>query len=782
MAGAFHFLDERSLRAVTGRVHFLPFSSIKFQKAARESTILDSCMVSDAKQSPSLPSSPAAIELPVHEGAVRPFWRLLTFFDSRKLSPYLALRNAAGVLLPLVIGHLLGMPRGGLAVASGALNVSYSDSSEPYAERAKRMLASSFLCAFAVSLGAMAGRYQVLSIMIATAWAFITGLFVAVGSTAADLGVISLVLMLIYAAQPLTPHEAAYSGILALSGGLLQTALSLALWPVRRYEPERRALSAFFFELASVATTPTRPGGAPPASSQGMAAQQILSSLGRDTTLEGVRYRALLTQAERMRLCLIMVGRLRVRIARENPDHPAIPTIDRYLQSAAELLRALGESIQSASIARPAADSLVVLDSTVRAMRGWIASAQPSFFTAVAEEARFQMAALSGQIRAALDLAAHNTPAGAVLFAKQEARQPWWLRFSGRLATLRANLNLQSSAFRHALRLMTLVAFGDALARSLSWHRTYWLPMTIALVLKPEFTTTFTRGLLRIAGTITGLLLATALFHFFPTSAWLQITLIFIFVFLLRWVGPANYGIFCVAISAVVVLMLAVAGIAPKDVIIARGINTVAGGALAFLAYGLWPTWERTRVSERIAQMLDAYRDYFHALSEAYQRNESANSRELDSVRIAARVMRSNFETSLDRLAAEPGTTPDQMNLLNGILVSSHRFVHAVMALDAGWLQTPSVPSRPAFPSFAADVETALFLLSAELRGTRDLAKKFPKLRDSHSRLVASGDPETERYALVNIEGDRITNSLNTLREQTDLWTHKNSLPAPISN
>ena len=737
-------------------------------------------MVSDAKQSPSPPASPPAIELPVHEGTVRSFWRLLTFFDSSKLSPYLALRNSLGVLLPLVIGHLLGMPRGGLAVASGALNVSYSDSSEPYAERAKRMLASSFLCAFAVSLGAMAGRYQVLSIVIATAWAFITGLFVAVGSTAADLGVISLVLMLIYAAQPLTPHEAAYSGVLALSGGLLQTALSLALWPVRRYEPERRALSAFFFELASVATTPARSGGAPSASSHGT--QQIMSSLGRDTTFEGVRYRALLTQAERMRLCLIMLGRLRVRIARENPDHSTIPLIDRYLQSAAELLRALGESIQSASIARPASDSLVVLDSTVRAMRGWIASAQPSFLTAVAEEARFQMDALSGQIRAALDLAAHNTPAGALLFAREEARQPWWLRFSGRLATLRANLNLQSSAFRHALRLMTLVAFGDTLARSLSWHRTYWLPMTIVLVLKPEFTTTFTRGLLRIAGTITGLLLATALFHFLPTSAWPQIMLIFIIVFLLRWVGPANYGIFCVAISAVVVLMLAVAGIAPKDVIIARGINTVAGGALALLAYGLWPTWERTRVSERIAQMLDVYRDYFHALSEAYQRNESANSRELDSLRIAARVMRSNVEASLDRLAAEPGTTPDQMNLLNGILVSSHRFIHAVMALDAGWLQTPSVPSRPAFQSFAAEVERVLFLLSAELRGTRDLSAKFPKLRDSHSRLLASGDPETERYALVNIEGDRITNSLNTLREQIDLWSRKYSPPAPISN
>jgi hypothetical protein len=32
--------------------------------------------------------------------------------------------------------------------------------------------------------------------------------------------------------------------------------------------------------------------------------------------------------------------------------------------------------------------------------------------------------------------------------------------------------------------------------------------------------------------------------------------------------------------------------------------------------------------------------------------------------------------------------------------------------------------------------------------------------------MVQSGDPNIERYALVNVEADRMVNSLNTLREQ----------------
>jgi len=44
---------------------------------------------------------------PAHEGAGRAFWRVLTRFDSSKLTPYQGLRNSIGVLLPLAAGYAL---------------------------------------------------------------------------------------------------------------------------------------------------------------------------------------------------------------------------------------------------------------------------------------------------------------------------------------------------------------------------------------------------------------------------------------------------------------------------------------------------------------------------------------------------------------------------------------------------------------------------------------------------------------------------------------------------
>src|SRR5215475_4505955 len=438
-----------------------------------------------------------------HPNKARALWKLLTHFDRAKINPALALRNSVGVILPLVAGFAAGMPRGGLAMASGALNVSYSDGHDPYQQRARRMLASTVWCAIAIFLGAITGHQNVEAVFVATAWAFIAGMLVAIGVTAADVGVISLVLLVVYAAQPLTPRQAAEAGVLALCGGLLQTTLSIALWPVRRYDPERRALGNLFIELADSAAKPAQAASAPPATTATSQAQDAINALGSDGSIESLRFRALLSQAERIRLSVMLLARLRLRMQRENSAHAAIEAIDRYLENASTILRAVGEALFNDKRVGLEADRVtlgVALTYQIRAQHG--TGSRATFFDAVLQDAQFQMDALSGQMRAAIDLANHASLEGGEEFEKREKQQPLWLRFSGNIATLQANLSLNSTVFWHALRLSFAMAVGDTLGRDFDWRRSYWIPMTIVLVLKPEFATTFSRGVLRIIGTI----------------------------------------------------------------------------------------------------------------------------------------------------------------------------------------------------------------------------------------------------------------------------------------
>ena len=77
---------------------------------------------------------------------------------------------------------------------------------------------------------------------------------------------------------------------------------------------------------------------------------------------------------------------------------------------------------------------------------------------------------------------------------------------------------------------------------------------------------------------------------------------------------------------------------------------------------------------------------------------------------------------------------------------------------------------RPEFRAFAADVNKTLEGLAAELRKARPAGQKWPDLREGHRRLTESPVTAPEQYALMNVEADRMANSLNTLREQIAGW------------
>jgi uncharacterized membrane protein YccC len=693
------------------------------------------------------------------------FWRILTRLEREKIVPGRALRNAIGVAVPLATGYWLGSLSGGLIVSSGALNVCFTDGDDPYRQRARRMLLGSLLVGMAVLIGTLTGHVAPIAIATAGVWAFAAGMLVAINQSATDMGVTTLVTLIVYSAQPLDPHRAVSAGLLALAGGLFQTLLALAFWPVQRFEPERRALANLFGELARAAATPAAASQAPSASTQTTAAHDTLAALGAIHTVEAERYRSLLNQAERMRLSLLTLARLRVRIGREEQHGVEAAALDRFFELCSRLLAAIGRSLRSSDSIDHNPDALDQIDASAEALR--VSPSATPILAALVGDAVHQMDALAGQLRSSAELASHATPEGLAKFEREQSRTPWTLRLRGSLATLRANLTFESAAFRHAVRLAVCVALGAGIGRAVSWHRTYWLPMTVAIVLKPDFTATFSRGVLRVVGTLTGLAFATLLFHLVSTTVMTQILLIAVLTFVVRSFGAANYGILTAAVSALVVLLIGLTGVSAKDVIAARAINSIAGGALALAAYWLWPTWERYRINENVARLLDAYRDYFHVISEAYLKPD-APPPALDSTRQAGRLARSNLEASVDRLSSEP--YPSQITALNDVLASSHRLVHALMAFEAGLYQSKFVPPRDAFRTFSHDVERTLYFLAASLRGSAIHPGDLPDLREDHHALLRSGDSHVERYALVNIEADRVTNSLNTLREQILAW------------
>ncbi|HWF47645.1 MAG TPA: FUSC family protein [Bryobacteraceae bacterium] len=665
----------------------------------------------------------------------------ITRFDKTKVTPLLAMRNALGVAFPLGLGLALGHPLGAAAVATGALNVSFSDGYEPYPVRARKMLLWSAMGAIAIFSGSVAGWSNWASIILAAIWAFAAGMAVALGTKPGDLGLNTLTIVVVFSARPLSWQSAAEVALLAFGGGLIQMAFSLSLWPVRRYHPERKALGSLYADL-------TRLAEAPEADATKAAPQSdLLSDSGGNHTLEEERFQLLFDQAERVRLSLFMLSRLR-------ESGRGTPYADRARSIGAKVLRTVADSLLNTQ-SLDAGPLLAELQGLVGEVHS---------YSSVSQGVVSEIDAFAGRLRSVLRVAGHATIKGQLEFAKEEAARPSKLQLGDAFDTLRANLHWQSPVFRHAVRMAICVAVGDAIGRSISWQRSYWLPMTVAVILKPDFTTTFSRGVLRLLGTFTGLVLSTALFHFLPVSPGVEVALVFAFMYALRSVGPANYGIFSCCIAALVVLLISFTGVEPKQVILARGINTAAGGILALIAYAVWPTWERKQIRDVLAQMFDSYREYFRLIVTMCA-SVPRPDRELNRARLKWRAARSDAEASVDRVSTEPNVSATQMNYLGSILASSHAAIHSITAMEAGFRRIHPLCAPASFQKFANDVEFTLYYLSAELRNPSARPSEWPSLRDDYNHLVEAGDLGEESRFIAE-EADRLTNALNTLSER----------------
>ncbi|HTU48152.1 MAG TPA: FUSC family protein [Bryobacteraceae bacterium] len=696
-------------------------------------------------------------------------WRALTRLEKSKInSRWLALRNALAVATPLAIGMAMGKPLGGVAVTTGALNVSYSDGRDPYAQRARRMLAWTFFGALAVFVGSLAGATNWAAVPLTFFWAFTAGLMISISTRAGDLGLNTLVALIVFAARGETTLKGAfYTALLVLLGGLLQTGFALLFWPLRRYDPERRAIGNVYVALAREIGPQLDPLATTPLKAPTQEVQDTLTALGRDYSTEGERLRLLFDQAERIRLSAFVLVRLRDELVREEQKpskgqlHGA-ECIDKLLEAASNLLGELGRCLLSGECVQAESELLDQVNDLAKQARSLVRDSPPSIASDIVSAAD----ALAGQLRAVTELASRTVPAGIEESGRLELARPLKYQMRSWIATLRANLDPRSTFCRHAIRLAVWVALGDAIGRAINGRRAYWIPMTIAVVLKPDFSSTYSRGVLRLAGTFAGLGLATVLYHVFPAIPLTELFLVGTFTFLLRFIGPANYGVFSIAITGLIVFLIAAIGVPPREVVLERGINTAIGGVIALIAYALWPTWERTQVSEAIAEMLDTCREYFHAVVKRFERSDALVQSELDRTRRAWRRARPAAEASVDRIGTEPGIDAEQLQILTSILASSYALVHAIMAIEAGIThRRPETPPE-AFKTFADDVEFILYYLSAALRGSAAAAKTLPKLREDHRRIVEARDSFSSGDQFIIIETDHITTILNTLREQ----------------
>lgn len=632
-----------------------------------------------------------------------PLLQTLLATNKRDVPWPVAARNTAATVLPLAIGALTGHLIAGLAVSAGALNTMFADQPGPYLLRAQRLLLTTLAAGSAAFAGSVLGQWPSALLLAAAVWGFAAAMLVAIGPNATRAGMISMILLVVLGAEPQTLAHALPTALLIIAGGVLQTLFAILAWPLQRYRPERIAMATALRTLAAEArenVSHENPIALPPSLND---LQAMLFGAGRARGRAIEAFQVLAEQAERMRVELLALADLQSACE----SAPLRDAVQAIRQRAAAVLVTLSDALEDAE--PPASGTaLAEYNSATQQLAAWnVADASPGWIVQVANA---RAAALGGQLRAATRNAEAAGSRGEARVQRAELKLPRALRPANPLATLRANLHFSSVAFRHALRCGLCLAVALALAHVLSLSRGYWIPMTVAIVLKPDFGTTWRYGLLRVAGTLGGLLLTTALLHFGFDDFWEALLLFTILCFAYRELATVHYGVGVACLTGVVVILLSFYGIAPEASMSARASDTVLGSALALAAYLVWPTWERGREREVLTGLLDAYRGYLAAVlhGDARQRHDT---------RVAARAARSNALASLDRLRQEPNGRR-YLPRAEMLVTQANRLIRAAMALEAA-RDDAEMPANPRLDEFARACDAALCEAADALRESR---------------------------------------------------------------
>ncbi|MFC9733022.1 FUSC family protein [Streptomyces roseolus] len=559
--------------------------------------------------------------------------------ERRRLAPLVAARGALG--LALVVGFSLAFfgPAVAASSAFGAFQAAIATFQRSWRPRPTLALASGASLAVSTFLGYLTGAHTLLFVALLVLWTFLSGLAWAVGPTAGLIASSNVAIMLVTVTLPTSVATAAGHAAVIFAGGVVQAAL-VVLLPVRPWGAQRDALAD---ALAAEADYARRLRHDPVASfdpvplmtARSAAAVTRRQARRRPAELHGPR-----RLAERIRPVLASLADPAVGAPAEGPQRDRVR----------ELLAAAGEVLDAAAHAVRHGAPVRLPPAAVAALR------TPDTGTILSDRshrAALRLAALLGDV---VETAEPRTETGRGPADPSAPRtRPTLLRLLPLVvARVRAEVRPGSAVLRHALRVSAVTAAGYLLGLVLPFGHGYWAPMTSVMVMRPDFSQTYSRSVARFGGTLVGVGLASAVVQTAHPGTYLSAGLAVLCAFGMYLLMRTGYAVSQVCVAAYVVLLLGMEGSGVTQTVRDRILLTLLGGLLAMLSYAVYPAWETPRLRGRLADWLTASGRYAAAVAARYADPAGPGSPDVREALLSARAARVAWQDALARATHEP--------------------------------------------------------------------------------------------------------------------------------
>ncbi|SIS55124.1 Uncharacterized membrane protein YccC [Chryseobacterium ureilyticum] len=283
---------------------------------------------------------------------------------------------------------------------------------------------------------------------------------------------------------------------------------------------------------------------------------------------------------------------------------------------------------------------------------------------------------------------------------------------------LRNNISLSSSHFRHAIRITTALFLGYLFSMFdfLGLGHTYWILITITAILKPAYSITKKRNLLRLYGTVTGATIAYIILHFIHINsillAILLISMIMCFSFL-----KGRY--FWAVLFMTIYVFLSFNFLNPGKVNIIfkdRIVDTAIAGIIAFaVSYIVLPVWEHTQNLDLMKKSATDNLIYFQSVISKFLKGDF-DIEDYKVKRKNAIISLANLSDNFQRMISDPKNQQKKLEVVHQFVATSHLITAYTASLSQYSKNNEQYPEIDA-ESWSRKIEAEMQQVSALLNG-----------------------------------------------------------------
>lgn len=470
-----------------------------------------------------------------------------------------ASRAVFALVVPLAVAVALGRLEWGAVVSAGALAIVLADRDGTYRSRSAHLAAAAAAAIAGYALGVLTAGAAWASAVAVTGLAAVSALISTAGATWSTAGLMLLVFGVIGSGTTLLDIDpwVRLAGFCVGIGWSLVVAL--VGWTVRGTHHERTAVAQVFVQLAAMLSAP-----------DARTARAVRHQL---TVAMNTAYDRLLTARARVPGRDATFRELLTLLSQATPIvEAAVATVDEGVRPPAAV---------SEHLTRIAAAVL----SGVRPPAGHFGDGRPGSL---------------GALYAAVDSLGSGS-------AREPEPPPSPRERVGELA---GALAPDRSSMVAMARLTLCVAIAEMVGALLPFENTYWIALTVGIVLKPELGSIFGRAVLRGLGTVVGVLLAAVVLLTHPPG-WFLVALCAVFAAGIPIGKALNYGILSASVTPLIIVQLDVRQFGDAALLVERLVDTTLGCLIVLIAgYWLWPGSTRPRVAARVAKALDDLASY----------------------------------------------------------------------------------------------------------------------------------------------------------------------------